>query len=347
MTAAQPRALRAGWGALAVAMAAGWLLAGCSASSGSGQSITLYNGQHAQTTESLVSAFEKATGITVNVRSDDEDTLADEVVSEGSRSPADVIYTENSPALEYLQGKGLLASVDPSTLAATPSRYDSAQGDWVGVSARVSVLIYNPSLIAESQLPTSILQLADPRYQGELALAPGETDFQPIVTSVARTYGSAAALTWLEGLKANAGSHIYPDDETIADEVNRGVVAFGVVNQYYWYRMGAELGSSNVHSKIAYFAPQDPGYVLDVSGAAVLRSSTHQADAQKFLAFLVSKPGQEITAHSDSFEYPIASGVSTAQPETPLGELQPNSITIPELGDGSTAVSLMQKAGLL
>jgi iron(III) transport system substrate-binding protein len=328
-------------------MAAGWLLAGCSASSGSGQSITLYNGQHAQTTESLVSAFEKATGITVNVRSDDEDTLADEVVSEGSRSPADVIYTENSPALEYLQGKGLLASVDPSTLAATPNRYDSAQGDWVGVSARVSVLIYNPSLIAESQLPTSILQLADPRYQGDLALAPGETDFQPIVTSVARTYGSAAALTWLEGLKANAGSHIYPDDETIADEVNRGVVAFGVVNQYYWYRMGAELGASNVHSKIAYFAPQDPGYVLDVSGAAVLRSSTHQADAQKFLAFLVSKPGQEITAHSDSFEYPIASGVSTAQPETPLGELQPNSITIPELGDGSTAVSLMQKAGLL
>ena len=347
MTAAQPRALRAGWGALAVAMAAGWLLAGCSASSGSGQSITLYNGQHPQTTESLVSAFEKTTGITVNVRNDDEDTLADEVVSEGSRSPADVIYTENSPALEYLQGNGLLASVDPSTLAATPNRYDSAQGDWVGVSARVSVLIYNPSLIAESQLPTSILQLADPRYQGDLALAPGETDFQPIVTSVARTYGSAAALTWLEGLKANAGSHIYPDDETIADEVNRGVVAFGVVNQYYWYRMGAELGSSNVHSKIAYFAPQDPGYVLDVSGAAVLRSSTHQADAQKFLAFLVSKPGQEITAHSDSFEYPIASGVSTAQPETPLGELQPNSITIPELGDGSTAVSLMQKAGLL
>ena len=347
MTAAQPGVLRGGWGVLGVALAAGWLVAGCSGSSGAGPSITLYNGQHPQTTESLVSAFEKTTGITVNVRNDDEDTLADEVVSEGSRSPADVIYTENSPALEYLQGNGLLASVDPSTLAATPNRYDSAQGDWVGVSARVSVLIYNPSLIAESQLPTSILQLADPRYQGDLALAPGETDFQPIVTSVARTYGSAAALTWLEGLKANAGSHIYPDDETIADEVNRGVVAFGVVNQYYWYRMGAELGASNVHSKIAYFAPQDPGYVLDVSGAAVLRSSTHQADAQKFLAFLVSKQGEEIIAHSDSFEYPIASGVSTAQPETPLGELQPNSITIPELGDGSAAVSLMQQAGLL
>jgi ABC-type glycerol-3-phosphate transport system substrate-binding protein len=82
-------------------------------SSGSGQSITLYNGQHEQTTDSLVAGFEKATGITVNVRNDDEDTLADEIVTEGSRSPADVIYTENSPALEYLQDKGLLAPSTP------------------------------------------------------------------------------------------------------------------------------------------------------------------------------------------------------------------------------------------
>jgi iron(III) transport system substrate-binding protein len=347
MTAAQPRALRAGWSALGVVLATGWLLVGCGGSSGAGNQITLYNGQHVQTTDSLVSAFEKATGITVNVRSDDEDTLADEIVSEGSRSPADVIYTENSPALEYLQGKGLLAPVEASALADTPSRYNSPQGDWVGVSARVSGLIYNPSLISESRLPTSILQLADSRYQGELALAPGETDFQPIVTSVARSYGSAEALTWLEGLKANAGSHIYPNNETIADEVNRGVVAFGVVNQYYWYRMGAELGTSNVDSKIAHFAPHDPGYVLDVSGAAVLSSSTHQAAAQKFLAFLVSAPGQEIIARSTSYEYPIASGVITSQPETPIDVLQPNSITIPELGDGSEAISLMQQAGLL
>ncbi|MGA9114809.1 MAG: extracellular solute-binding protein [Candidatus Dormiibacterota bacterium] len=331
----------------AVALVAGWLLTACDDPSGSGQEITLYNGQHVQTTDALVSAFEKATGITVNVRSDDEDTLADQVVAEGSRSPADVIYTENSPALEYLQSRGLLAAVDASILTDTPSGFNSPQGDWVGVSARVSVLIYNPSLIAASQLPTSVLQLADSRYQGELAIAPGETDFQPIVTSVARTYGTAAALTWLEGLKTNAGSHVYPDNETIADEVNRGEVGFGVVNQYYWYRLAAEIGADHVHSAIAYFAPGDPGYVLDVSGAAVLRASTHQAAAQRFLAFLVSRPGQEIIAHSISYEYPIASGVTTAQPETPFDQLQPNSITIPELGDGSQAISLLQQAGLL
>jgi iron(III) transport system substrate-binding protein len=326
----------------------GSLLAACGSSSGSAtQSITLYNGQHVQTTDSLVAGFEKATGIQVNVRDDDEDTLADEIVTEGSHSPADVIYTENTPAVQYLQNNRLLAKVDPSTLANTPSQYNSQQGEWVGVSARVSVLIYNPALIAKSALPTSVLQLADPRYRGLLAFAAGETDFQPIVTSVARTYGDAAALTWLEGIKANAGSHIYPDNETIADEVNRGAVAFGVVNQYYWYRMGAELGASNVKAKITYFAPRDPGYVIDVSPAAILKSSTHQAAAQRFLAYLTSKQGQEIIARSISFEYPIASGVTTAQPETPFTQLQPNPITVAELGDGSTAISLLKKAGLL
>ncbi len=325
------------------------LLAGCggSSSSGSGQSITLYSGQHEQTTDSLAEGFEKQTGVKVNVRNEDEDTLADEIVTEGSRSPADVIYTENSPALEYLQGKGLLAPVEQSTLAHTPSRWNSPQGDWLGVSARVSVLIYNPSLIGASELPSSVTELADQKYSGKLAFAAGETDFQPILTSYAHTYGEGAALKWLEAIKANAGSHLYPDNETIADEVNRGAVAFGVVNQYYWYRMRAELGASNVPSKIAFFAPRDPGYVLNISGAGILESSRHKADAQKFLAFIVSKQGQEIIAHSISFEYTIASGVRTVAPETPLDELQPNPITIPELGDGATAIALLRKAGLL
>jgi iron(III) transport system substrate-binding protein len=334
---------------IAALLAAG-LLAACGSASGASSgagSITLYSGQHEQTTQSLVNAFEQQTGINVKVRYNDEDSFADEIVTEASHPVADVFYTENSPALEFLQNKGLLAHVNSATLAKTPAQYSSSQGDWVGVSGRVSVLIYNPSLISASQLPTSVLQLTNPKYKGKLALAAGETDFQPIVTSVARTYGDAEASTWLSGIKANAGSHIYPDNETIADEVNRGAVAFGVVNQYYWYRMEAELGASNVHSKIAYFAPHDPGYVVNVSGAGVLKSSKNQADAQKFLAFLVSKQGQEVIAHSTSFEYPLDDGVQTTAPETPFNQLQPAPISVADLGDGSAAIALLQKAGLL
>jgi len=351
------RATTAVVAAAAVALAAGAALAGCGAGgagSSSATTITLYNGQHEQTADNLITAFEHETGITVVVRSDDEDVLADQIATEGAKSPADVFFTENSPPLESLQAKGLLAKLDSATLASSPSKFNSPQGDWVGVSARVSVIIYNPSLISASQLPQHVSQLADPQYAGKLALAPGETDFQPIVTAYQRAYGTAATLSWLQKIGANAAGHIYPDNETIADEVNRGAVAFGIVNQYYFYRMRAEIGAGNMHSKITYFAPGDPGYVLDVSGAAVLKSSKHQAAAQRFVAFLVSRQAQEIIAtpgtgagQSLSFEYPIASGVSTRAGETAFASLRPYPISIAQLGDGSTAIALLREAGLI
>ncbi|HEV3268657.1 MAG TPA: extracellular solute-binding protein [Acidimicrobiales bacterium] len=331
-------------------MLASIMLAACGASSnhGNGVTLTLYSGQHVQTTDALVASFEKSNPtISVAVRSNDEATFDAQIVAEGSRSPADVFFSENSPALEYLQQKGLLAKVNAGTLAKTTSKYNSPSGDWVGVSARVSVLIYNPRLIKKSALPTSVLQLASPRYKDKLAFAPGETDFQPIVTSVINTYGTTATKKWLNGMKANATSHLYPNNETVTNDVNRGLVAFGVIDQYYWYRLRAQLGRSNTHSKIAFFSPHDPGYVIDVSGAAVLKSSTHQAAAQKFLAFLVSAKGQEIIAHSISFEYPIASSVSTAQPETPFRDLQPSPIDVAQLGTGQRAVALLREVQLL
>jgi iron(III) transport system substrate-binding protein len=352
------RHVRAALAAIAI-LATGTALTSCGGNggatgSGNGPTITLYSGQHEQTTQSLVSAFEHKTGINVVVRSDDESVLADQIAAEGTHSPADVFLTENSPPLESLQAKGLLAALGPATLAGTPGKLNSSQGDWVGVSARVSVLVYNPSLISASQLPTRISQLASAHYAGKLALAPGETDFQPIVTAYEHAYGTAATLTWLKKMAGNAGGHIYPDNETVTNEVNRGVAAFGIINQYYWYRMRAEIGSGNIHSKIAFFTPGDPGYVLDVSGAAVLKSSKHQTAAQKFVAFLVSKQAQEIVAtpgtgagQSLSFEYPIAAGVTTRAGEPPFGQLQPYPITVTQLGDGSAAVALIRQAGLI
>jgi iron(III) transport system substrate-binding protein len=123
------RARRAAGVLAAVAMTAGLAAACDSASAGSVKgTITLYSGQHEQTTQSLVDAFEKQTGIKVNVRYNDEDSFADEIVAEKAHPVADVFYTENTPALQYLQNRGLLASVDSSTLARTASRSASRPG---------------------------------------------------------------------------------------------------------------------------------------------------------------------------------------------------------------------------
>jgi iron(III) transport system substrate-binding protein len=316
-----------------------------SGSSGSGTTITLYNGQHEQTTAKLVVGFEKQTGIKVKVRSDDEDVLGNQILQEGGSSPADVFYTENTPVLEDLQEKGLLAQLPASTLAAVPSTYSSPQGDWVGVSARVSVLVYNTSQINASELPSSILELAQPKWKGKVGFAPSETDFQPLVTAITKLDGVAAAEKWLKGLQAN--SKVYPDNETVVAQVNNGESTVGIINHYYWYRLRDEVGQSGMHSALHYYAPHDPGYLLNVSGAAVLKSSSQQTAAQKFVAFLVSKEGQEIIAHSHSYEYPIGSGVLSAQPLKPFDQLQLAPVTIGDLGNGHAPLELEQKLGLL
>ncbi len=323
-------------------------LAACGSSGGSSDSartITLYNGQHEQTTAMLVAGFEKQTGITVKVRSDDEDVLGNQILQEGSSSPADVFYTENTPVLEDLQERGLLALLPSSTLAAVPSKYSSPQGDWVGVSARVSVLVYNTALVKPAELPSSILELAQPQWKGKLGFAPSETDFQPLITAITKLDGVAAAEKWLKGLQANG--KVYPDNETVVAQVNNGESTVGIINHYYWYRLRDELGVSGMHSALHYYAPHDPGYLLNVSGAAVLKSSSKQAAAQKFVAFLVSKEGQEILAHSHSYEYPIGSGVQSAQPLKPFDELALAPVTIGDLGNGSAPLELEQKLGLL
>jgi iron(III) transport system substrate-binding protein len=316
-----------------------------SAPTGSASTITLYNGQHEQTTAKLVAGFEKQTGIKVKVRSDDEDVLGNQIMQEGSHSPADVFYTENTPVLEDLQEKGLLAPVDVLTLASVPVKYDSPQGDWVGISARVSALVYNTSKIKASELPSSILELAQPRWKGKVGFAPSETDFQPLVTAISKLDGVPAAEKWLKGLQANG--KVYPDNETVVAQVNNGESAVGLINHYYWYRLRDEVGQSGLHSALHYFAAKDPGYLLNVSGAAVLRSSKQQVAAQKLVAFLVSTRGQEILAHSHSYEYPLGSGVQTAQPLKPFNQLQPTSLTIGDLGNGHAPLELEQKLGLL
>jgi iron(III) transport system substrate-binding protein len=321
---------------------------GAAGGTGAGTTITLYNAQHEQTTSALIAAFTKQTGIKVRVDNNDEDVLTAQIEQEGSHSPADVFYTENSNWLEQLAQKHLLAHIDASTLAAVPARDSATDGDWVGISARVSVLVYNTDRLQPSQLPKSILDLADPQWKGKIELAPAETDFWPLVSSVERAEGRDATLRWLRAIKSNAGSNDnVPDNETITNDVAKGTTDLAVINHYYFYRLRDEAGGHGFNAAIAYFSPRDPGYVEDVSGAGVLASSKHQAAAQKFVAFLTSEAGQSQLAHSESWEYPVRAGVAAQPALKPLAQLQPNGFTPADLGTGLDAKELLQAAGLL
>jgi iron(III) transport system substrate-binding protein len=319
--------------------------AGTHAGSARAGSITLYSGQHEQTVAQLVADFEKRTGVHVAVRSADEATLANQIIQEGSRSPADVFFAENPPALQALDERKLLAPVPGATLGAVPRGFSSPAGSWVAVSARAAVLVYNTDKLKGSQLPSSLLDLASPKWRGKVAIAPGETDFQPLIASISQLRGKAAALAWLKAIERNA--KVYDDNELIVAAVNKGAVVTGLVDHYYWYRLRDEVGRSHTASAVHYFAPRDPGMLVDVSGAAVLQSSKHADDARRFLAYLVSKSAQTIIATSESYEYPLRPGVTTRKVERPLGDIVPAKVSATQLGDGKAALDMLQQVGLL
>jgi iron(III) transport system substrate-binding protein len=318
-------------------------LAGCGGSADS-RSILLYNGQHPQVSTELVAAFEKQTHIKVEVRTNDGIVLADQLLQEGSSSPADVYLTENSPELEDLEEHGLLAKLDPATLAQVPSRYESASGEWAGMALRISALAYDPSLIPAARLPKSLLELSEPGWKGKVALAPTDSDFVPLVGAVIATYGKQAAVNWLSGLKRNGA--LYQSDESVVAAVNKGDVAVGIINHYYWYRLRLEIGARGMHSVLYFFPNHNVGSLQNISGAAVLKTSKHPQEAQEFVKFLLSSTAQKILAHGYDFEYPLRPGIKPNPQITPLAKIAPAELSPTVLGNDQQASQLIQESGL-
>jgi len=309
-------------------------------------SITLYNAQHEQLVNQLAKDFEKETGITVKIRNGEGPALAAQLVAEGAATPADVYFTENSPELMLLEEKGLLGTVDKSTLATVPARYSSPHGNWVGVFARESVLAYNTSKIQPAQLPASVMDLAKPEWKGKVGIAPSDADFLPLVSGVLATRGHEQALVWLKGLKANA--QIFDDEEGVIAAVNRGAVATGIINNYYWDRLYTELGKDKTRSAIYHFGHRDIGALVNVSGAGMLKTAHNPEGAQRFLAYLVGEHAQSLMAGGHvGYEYPLRAGVAPDPLLKPFNELEPPTLTLEQLGDDSQAAKLLREAGLL
>ncbi|MHA6793455.1 iron ABC transporter substrate-binding protein [Pseudonocardia bannensis] len=317
-------------------------LTGCSGNSG--PTLTLYNAQHQDLAQAWIDGFTAETGIEVEVRRGGDFELANQILAEGDASPADVFITENSPALSLLSSKGRLAPLDPATLAQVPARFSSGAGDWVGIAARSTVLVYNPSLIPAGQLPDSIMELSGPQWKDRIAVAANGADFQAIASAVFAVNGDAAAGDWLAGLKQNA--KIYPSNVAIMKAVNAGEVPAGVIYHYYWYKDRAESGQDSRNTELEFFDHGDAGAFVSVSGGGVLASSNNSAEAQRFVAYMSGKAGQEVLARTDALEYTVGEGVAPNPALRPFSELDPPAVDLNTL-NGPKVVAEMQRVGLL
>jgi iron(III) transport system substrate-binding protein len=305
--------------------------------------LVVYNAQHENLTQAWAEAFTAETGIKVEMRNGSDNELANQIVAEGDGSPADVFLTENSPGMNIVEQAGLFSPVDAATVAQVPARYNPSTGNWVGIAARSTVFVYNTALLPEADLPTSIMDLQDPAWQGKWAASPSGADFQAIVSAILALKGSDATSTWLDAMNTNAS--IYKGNSTVMKAVNAGEIPGGVIYHYYWYGDQARTAENSSKTKLLFWGEQDPGAFLSVSGAGVLASSTKQAQAQMFLAFITSRAGQEVVANT-VFEYPIGADVPANPALKPLAELQP-PVVDPATLNGPEVTDLMTQAGLL
>ena len=321
------------------------VLAGCGGDdAGAAETLTVYSAQHESLVRTMLEGFTDETGIALEFRDANDAELANQIVQEGQASPADVFLTENSPSIDVLDREGLLAPLDRATLDQVGAQYRPSSGNWTGFAARSTVLVYNPAQLPQDQLPTSILDLANPEWQGRIGIAAGGADFQAIVAGVLALRGEEATRAWLEGLQRNA--NVYPSNSAVMVAADEGEIDAGVMYHYYFYRDRAENGLKSDDAELHFFRNSDPGAFLSVSGAGVLASSDQPEEAQRLVAYLTSPQAQQRLAESTALEYAVGNGVASAEVLPPLEELQAPQVDPGSL-DQQRVTELMQDVGLL
>ena len=80
-----------------------------------------------------------------------------------------------------------------------PEAFRPASGLWTGIAARTTVFAYNSALLDEADLPASMLDLAEPEWQGRWGAAPAGADFQAIVSALLQLRGPRRPATGSPG----------------------------------------------------------------------------------------------------------------------------------------------------
>lgn len=308
------------------------------------QGIVVYNAQHENLVQSWVDGFTKETGINVTLRNGGDSELGNQLVQEGSASPADVFLTENSPSMVLVDNAKLFAPLDADTLKQVPAEFRPAHGRWIGIAARSTVFVYNPQKLNETQLPASLMDLAKPEWKRRWAASPSGADFQAIVSAMLALKGEQATLDWLKAMKTNFVA--YKGNSTVMKAVNAGQIDGGVIYHYYRFVDQSKTGENSKNTQLYYFKHQDPGAFVSLSGGGVLASSKHKAQAQAFIKYITGKEGQESLRTNNAFEYAVGVNAASNPKLVPLKDLDAPKVE-PSTLNSKKVIELMTQAGLL
>jgi len=269
--------------------------------------INIYSYRQPELIKPLTDAFTEETGIKVNVAYLKKGMI-ERMEAEGSRSPADLVFTVDISRLAAVVNAGLTQPVTSDTLSANvPQEYRDPEGHWYGLTTRARIVYASKDRVADGEV-TTYEDLADPKWKGRICTRSGTHAYNIALTSaVIEHHGEADAKTWLAGVKDNLARKPQGNDRAQVKAIWAGECDIAIGNTYY---MGKRLADDEQKAwadsvKVVFPTFENAGTHVNVSGVAMAKSSPNPEAALKMMEFLTSPTAQEVYAKAN-YEYPIA-----------------------------------------
>lgn len=314
---------------------------------GSNDKLVIYSGRSEALLNPVIAAFEKAhPTIKVQLKAGKNNELAAAILEEQANPQADVFITTDMLATINLAKQQALMPYQIPGTDVIASEYKAADATWASITTRARVIMYNRDLVSASDVPTTMLELTDPKWKGKIAAANSSNgSFQAQVAVMKQLLGDSQTTTWLTGLVANDvqffGSH-----SDVRKAVGSGEFALGIVNHYYYELQAHEQSDNNVGVSYPDSKEGQMGVILNTTAVGIIKGAPHAQAAQLFSAFLFLPETQSLFAKLN-YEYPIIPGVATSEGLMPLDSIKTVQIDMQSVATNvADAVQMMQSAGI-
>ena len=214
-----------------------WAIGGCLLAGGclrsADQEVVVYAALDAEFSEPILQQFTKETGIVVRAKFDVESTktvgLTNALIAEADKPRCDVFWNNEILNTLRLEQRGLLEPYDAPGRQRFSEAFYANDRTWYGFAARARILIVNTQQLAAEERPQSVMELADPKWKGRVAIAKplfGTTASH--ATVLFHKLGEAAAREFF--LKARDHVEVLSGNKQVAMAVARGQFDWGVTD---------------------------------------------------------------------------------------------------------------------
>jgi len=312
---------------------------------GRSKTVTIYSGRTEYLIGPILDAFACESGIDIRVRWGNSTDLAVLIGEEGKATEADVFLSRSPGPVGFLEGLGLLGTIDGAVLDLVEPQNRASSGAWIGFSGRKRVLVRNLDMVTDADLPTSVFDLTDERYRGRVALPATNGSFEDWFTVFRDQHGDEVATQWLHDMVDNDAEY-YPNNRAIVEAAGRGEIDMGLVNHYYQYQEAAAAGDKH-RAENHDFGHTDIGSLLIITAATVLETAEDYDAANELIAYLLSPQAQSYFTNK-TFEYPLGAGVAPNPILPALTALEIGSVDFDTLGGGFEETErIIRESGIL